>query len=969
MALTNKLQKVVDRPVWEWCRFNPVGNTASGGVLCTSDDGTGRYMYYLQALTFYRYDTWTDSWQTLAPPLVTGGTVSSALKYSIYGGYRGRVLATGTNTPATIKVSGLANNILAEKTDNSAVKVRIMSGTGAGQERTVTAVSANTIEDFGVATGGSTATVVDSTKLWKFNQWRGYQVRITFGTGLGQVRKILYNDQTTLTVSAVNHQSIEPWANALFTVAPAAASNYVIESAIVTVDTNWTTIPDTTSQFVFMTGGIWFLTTAATPGWSYFAYYDIHSDVWLPKTVLMGNTSAALGTDWAIERTGEVGSAFVGPLAATNAGSNTIRTFTDTAASWTVNQWVGYQLRISLGTAMGTRRRIIGNTATTITVQRAFDVTPGATDTYSILGDTDKIYLSGNAGASMYQYSIENDLWSYANAYDWGTARIASVQLKASSSMLGSEPIALTSIAYNATGMLTAPVTTAGSGYTRASIGVIVTVAGTTGGTVMITGVTSGGGVASVEIVNAGTSCTAGAQTLTGGVGTGAQCTITVGKVGLATTAIIHNLKTGDPIKIIGDESAETYWNGDFTVLGVSSTTVFSIAANASASVALSATAHSATLLRDPSQQWTVDEHKGKIVMTYQTPTAPGLYTIAATCCATKILSNSATALTITTGTVAAATNGTTRYVIMDNRALGKDDQYRTIAQSNDGYVTSAGATSLTDSTKAWFLNQWVGYTVRIVSGTGLANGDQAITASNATSITVASWASATPDTTSQYVINDTFGTVTTGGSTTVITDATKNWVASSLVGKRVKLTAGVNAGVEQTISANTSNTFTVGTITSTTTNMMYSILGRPAAGAAHTLQWAYNPSKWQKGRYLVSARGATPYFDIYDICKNSWDFQALFTPQTEILASGSMYAYDGKDRLYFTIAATGRVMYLDLATGMIMGSSQTPYAHGVATVGNKMEIVSTADDLDYIYIMRHTGAEMWRTLAFWSGW
>ena len=79
MALTNKLQKIIDRPVWEWCRFNPIGNTAAGSALCTSDDGTARYMYYLQATAFYRYDTWTDGWQLLAPPLVTGGTVSTAL--------------------------------------------------------------------------------------------------------------------------------------------------------------------------------------------------------------------------------------------------------------------------------------------------------------------------------------------------------------------------------------------------------------------------------------------------------------------------------------------------------------------------------------------------------------------------------------------------------------------------------------------------------------------------------------------------------------------------------------------------------------------------------------------------------------------------------------------------------------------------------------------------------------------------
>jgi len=30
------------------------------------------------------------------------------------------------------------------------------------------------------------------------------------------------------------------------------------------------------------------------------------------------------------------------------------------------------------------------------------------------------------------------------------------------------------------------------------------------------------------------------------------------------------------------------------------------------------------------------------------------------------------------------------------------------------------------------------------------------------------------------------------------------------------------------------------------------------------------------------------------------------------------------------------------------------------------MEIIQTADGLKYLYIMRHTGQEMWRTLLFW---
>ena len=54
----------------------------------------------------------------------------------------------------------------------------------------------------GVATSGSATTVVNSAKSWTTNQWTNYQVRIISGTGVGQVRTIASNTGTTLTISA-----------------------------------------------------------------------------------------------------------------------------------------------------------------------------------------------------------------------------------------------------------------------------------------------------------------------------------------------------------------------------------------------------------------------------------------------------------------------------------------------------------------------------------------------------------------------------------------------------------------------------------------------------------------------------------------------------------------------------------------------------------------------------------------------
>jgi hypothetical protein len=37
------------------------------------------------------------------------------------------------------------------------------------------------------------------------------------------------------------------------------------------------------------------------------------------------------------------------------------------------------------------------------------------------------------------------------------------------------------------------------------------------------------------------------------------------------------------------------------------------------------------------------------------------------------------------------------------------------------------------------------------------------------------------------------------------------------------------------------------------------------------------------------------------------------------------------------------------------------------AIIGNRMEIITTTDGLKYLYVMRHTATEMWRTLVFWT--
>ena len=53
----------------------------------------------------------------------------------------------------------------------------------------------------GTATSATATTLVNSAKTWTAGQWINYQVRIVSGTGAGQIRTITANDATSLTVA------------------------------------------------------------------------------------------------------------------------------------------------------------------------------------------------------------------------------------------------------------------------------------------------------------------------------------------------------------------------------------------------------------------------------------------------------------------------------------------------------------------------------------------------------------------------------------------------------------------------------------------------------------------------------------------------------------------------------------------------------------------------------------------------
>ena len=320
MTLTNNLKTVVDMPAWEWLRFSPVNTPVPQQIASDWNNyfvgGTGRYAYYMTStaavgtggsMTFYRYDTFSDDWETLAvPPTFLYGMATA---FNPASGYYGRAIGPG---PAnnTIQLSAMNGVTLV------GYKILITAGTGAGQERTIIGVSDPTVYDNGAVTAynvGPPSYITDGSaglaaKSWKCNQWRDYQVRFTLGTGSNQVRRVLYNTNSSLYYADNSYSAIHSWYCPVIgpSVPTINATFYQIESSIATVNSPWNVLPDSTSKFVVKTGGVWYGTGLSSAPYYNLYYYSIAEDVWYTKRSDMFSTvNTWSGNDILLECLGE----------------------------------------------------------------------------------------------------------------------------------------------------------------------------------------------------------------------------------------------------------------------------------------------------------------------------------------------------------------------------------------------------------------------------------------------------------------------------------------------------------------------------------------------------------------------------------------------------------------------------------------------------------------------------------------
>ncbi len=948
MAYSNNIKKAHDTPFW--VPTNQLKTATSALASSASDKSStgGRYIYYCTGALFYRYDTWNDIHTKLASPIITP-TVGTSCKYSPDIGYCGNSLAAGLSS---ITIPGLNSDALV------GLELEITSGNGYGQRRTIVSADPVVMLESGFVTGASVNYLQDITKKWEINQWIGCQVRVVYGTGTTQVRKVLYNDTNTIYLYDPTYQQLEVWNNNPFsTVAPYAApvptagsqATFYIEQSTVYINTPWTNIPDDSSSFVIKGGGVFMFSSLATAPFGSLQYYDCLSDTWTPKTSIGGNIPALFGTDMALEIAAREVPYLSG--AVTTAGT---RTLFNSAANFDVDAWVNYNVIIRSGTGLGQSNRIVACSGNYIEIERPWITVPDATSIYDVSGDKYLLSLVGNGNSAMFKYDIARDQWFEGPLYDFGQTRNISVTYS------GQEAYSAVINRYTG-GILALSGAAPLSGGTGWAWGDLFSIGGN-GAKGRVEAISATGIATSVSLYAAGSgySVASGLSTLalSGSVGAGMTINVSsVGVVGRVFTSSNVNLYKGDIITVAG--VAESTWNANYPVLAIDSLSSFDISAPSVSASAIPAFSQSATLIVDPTKNWVINEHTGKTVNLTISGTSP-------TCQVRRITSNTATTLTV--ASITPAVSGTSRYNIAGPEAFGHARQFRDSTENGEGRATSGTATTLVDTSKNWFVNKWAGYKVRILAGTGV--GSEVTIISNSLTTLFLAAPGFTPDPTTKYLIMDTFGIGTGTFAATTMADSTKVWTPNMWAGRKVRFTAGTGYGVETLIGSNTSNTLTFASTTVPDATTCYTILGCAPKSTGIGMEWISGSTggTWQPGRYSLTFRGGgSNAIDRYDVVKNKWDLSFFMTPQTEIFGTGSSYTYDGADTLYFTVSIVSdfvQVYALNVRTGSITGVGQTTALQGALHIGNIMESLASPDGGQFLYLMLDTSRLMYKTLV-----
>jgi len=273
-----------------------------------------------------------------------------------------------------------------------------------------------------VSSGANTTlTLSDDTQTWASEQWANYAIGIVAGTGIGQIRRIVTNDATVVTIDRA------------WDVTPNGTSAYEI-FRILPIATDHG-VPSADDELIFSPAGYgtYFFPTfdwgsneqlwADAVSWTY-SQNDDREYVGSPRTTLIldertpdGAVSATVVRMWF-----QSSPSFTDLVTGTSSGSNTSTTLKDISKSWTTDQYQSllntvFYVRIVSGTGAGQMRKITANTATQLTVGE-WAIVPDNTSHYVIQNGGTNYRRNGGNFIPVYQpefitRSLTGDLIEY----------------------------------------------------------------------------------------------------------------------------------------------------------------------------------------------------------------------------------------------------------------------------------------------------------------------------------------------------------------------------------------------------------------------------------------------------------------------------------------------------------------------------------------------------------------------------
>ena len=793
--------------------------------------------------------------------------------------------------------------------------------------------------DAGTLTSTSGRIVSDTTKTWEVNRWSNYAIRIVAGTGDGQMRQIMSNGVDSLVLYD-----------------------------------SWNTQPDNTSIYVIQawTEDMLFVLGANAENFIYRLGSDLvsHGRVLDSGVVQAACAIPVDGTSTATHIVSERRPVSIASIA----GTTTITATTTNPHTFKVGQWVSIR---GVTSAAADAYNVTGKVQiATVPTATTFTYTPFAagTGTYqysqnvtigaSVLPDASKYHADLATGGSTTTVTFSRASPSNINGwYAYGTNVAAGAQVLSGAGT--------TTVTFNLTGAGTPTGTIVFTKYPRP-----VTATYASGGGAGIFTATMSAAIPAYckGWVASGTNIGLGAI-VTGGEGTttpqfSIQCsgtptgTITfsypVNDLLPATETYSSNANT---TTLTFADNTPTYVK-DWLVSGTNIGNGSRIVSGQGSNTVIVSTPHSGT----PTGTITLYPPTQAPAMIYGTTAAPAAANtgLLATGAPSQLLAQNTTNGTIMTplAPFAAAAAGLSRYVIARRDMLGQHYAGQNLSYLSGIALGAQATTSLVDTNSFWATATGSGgsagtfaFTISAigspyhngwyVSGTGIPAGARVVSGGGTTSITI-----------------DTALTGTVSGTITFTA-----WSTNGLVNRRLRIVSSTGVNQELTITGVTpaSGTLTFATATAAlTATSTYMILPAVVPGTGSHLGWTPNATlPANRGRNLYRFRGSTAIgVDRIDLTNDLFYFTTI-TPNFELLSTGSMYAYDGLDRIYFTRDATNRVYYIDTGTNMVYGAGVAPYVTGTAGIGNRMEIFKTIDGLKYLWFNRHAAVETFRQLLF----